>query len=118
MTGVNRDAPFGTQCLQRLCNKLCPRWQFNRLRCYQASVLVLTFLTYMTYHLTRKPISVVKSVLHRNCSTLVPPPGVDPANEDWCDWPPFNTDDANTLLGALDSAFLFSYAGAMFVSGG
>ncbi|CAG9794617.1 unnamed protein product [Diatraea saccharalis] len=84
---------------------------------YQASVLVLTFLTYMTYHLTRKPISVVKSVLHRNCSELVPPPGVDPADDNWCDWAPFNTDDANTLLGALDSAFLFSYAGAMFVSG-
>ncbi|KAL4712234.1 hypothetical protein ACJJTC_011095 [Scirpophaga incertulas] len=117
MSVVNRDAPIGIQVLQKLSNIFCPRLQINRLRCYQASVLILTFFTYMTYHLTRKPISVVKSVLHRNCSQLVPPPDVDPTNDDWCDWPPFNTTDANTLLGALDSAFLFSYAGAMFVSG-
>uniref|UniRef100_A0A2H1WDP7 SFRICE_012655 n=1 Tax=Spodoptera frugiperda TaxID=7108 RepID=A0A2H1WDP7_SPOFR len=84
---------------------------------YQGSVLVLTFFTYMTYHLTRKPISVVKSVLHQNCSALVPPPGTDPNDDQWCNWAPFNTADANTLLGTLDSAFLFSYAGAMFVSG-
>ncbi|KAF9407658.1 hypothetical protein HW555_012391 [Spodoptera exigua] len=84
---------------------------------YQGSVLVLTFFTYMTYHLTRKPISVVKSVLHQNCSALVPPPGTDPSDDQWCNWAPFNTADANTLLGTLDSAFLFSYAGAMFVSG-
>ncbi|XP_026331150.1 glucose-6-phosphate exchanger SLC37A2-like, partial [Hyposmocoma kahamanoa] len=81
-------------------------------------VLVLTYITYMTFHLTRKPISVVKSVLHRNCSELPPPvPPYDPKDDQWCNWAPFNTDDANTLLGMLDSAFLFSYAGAMFVSG-
>ncbi|XP_028160198.1 glucose-6-phosphate exchanger SLC37A2 [Ostrinia furnacalis] len=117
MSGVSRDAPLGVQCLQSLSGSLFPRLQFNRLLLYQSCVLMLTFFTYMTYHLTRKPISVVKSVLHRNCSGFVPPPGVDPADDNWCDWPPFNTTDANTLLGALDSAFLFSYAGAMFVSG-
>ncbi|CAH2056025.1 unnamed protein product, partial [Iphiclides podalirius] len=117
MTGVSRDAPIGIQCLQRLSGWLCPRLHINRLRWYQATVLVLTYFTYMTYHLTRKPISVVKSVLHQNCSGLQPPPGVDPADDQWCNWAPFNTSDANTLLGALDSAFLFSYAGAMFVSG-
>ncbi|XP_028178623.1 uncharacterized protein LOC114366057, partial [Ostrinia furnacalis] len=116
MSGVSRDAPVGVQCLQSLSGSLFPRLQFNRLLLYQSCVLMLTFFTYMTYHLTRKPISVVKSVLHRNCSGFVPPPGVDPADDNWCDWPPFNTTDANTLLGALDSAFLFSYAGAMFVS--
>ncbi|XP_013136405.1 PREDICTED: sugar phosphate exchanger 2 isoform X2 [Papilio polytes] len=78
---------------------------------------MLTYFTYMTYHLTRKPISVVKSILHQNCSGLVPPPGTDTTDDQWCNWAPFNTSDANTLLGALDSAFLFSYAGAMFISG-
>ncbi|VVC99920.1 unnamed protein product [Leptidea sinapis] len=116
MTGVSRDAPIGIQCLQKFNLSLCPRWQVNKLRCYQASVLMLTYFTYMTYHLTRKPISVLKSVLHQNCSAL-PPPDWTPTNDEWCNWPPFNTSDANTLLGALDSAFLFSYAGAMFVSG-
>lgn len=57
---------------------------------YQASVLILTYFTYMTYHLTRKPISVVKSVLHQNCSTLVPPPGIRPGDDQWCNWAPFS----------------------------
>ncbi|XP_045770784.1 glucose-6-phosphate exchanger SLC37A2 isoform X1 [Maniola jurtina] len=117
MSGVSRDAPVGVQCLQKISSWMCPRLQFNRLRCYQALVLVLTYFTYMTYHLTRKPISVVKSVLHQNCSALPQPPDVRPGDDQWCDWAPFNTADANTLLGTLDSAFLFSYAGAMFVSG-
>ncbi|KAG7295669.1 hypothetical protein JYU34_021953 [Plutella xylostella] len=117
MTNVSRDAPIGIQTLQRLSSYFCPRLRFNRLRCYQISVLVLTYFTYMTYHLTRKPISVVKAVLHQNCSALEPPAGTDPKDDEWCNWAPFNTTDANTLLGAMDSAFLFSYAGAMFVSG-
>ncbi|XP_026734819.1 glucose-6-phosphate exchanger SLC37A2 [Trichoplusia ni] len=117
MSGVSRDAPIGLQFIQKLSSYCCPRLQINRLRWHQASVLVLTFFTYMTYHLTRKPISVVKSVLHQNCSALTPPPGTDPSDDQWCNWAPFNTTDANALLGALDSAFLFSYAGAMFVSG-
>ncbi|KAJ0183037.1 hypothetical protein K1T71_001013 [Dendrolimus kikuchii] len=117
MSGVNREAPIGIQIVQTLSNKFCPRLQINRLLWYQVTVLMLTYFTYMTYHLTRKPISVVKSALHQNCSDLNPPPNVDPSDDQWCNWPPFNTSDANTLLGALDSAFLFSYAGAMFVSG-
>ncbi|XP_041970388.1 glucose-6-phosphate exchanger SLC37A2 isoform X3 [Aricia agestis] len=113
MNGVSRDAPVGIQCLQ----KLCPRLQINRLRWYQASVLVLTYFTYMTYHLTRKPISVVKNVLHQNCSGFTPPSNVPPGDDEWCNWAPFNTPEAKSLLGTLDSAFLFSYAGAMFLSG-
>ncbi|CAK1546550.1 unnamed protein product [Leptosia nina] len=117
MTSVHREAPIGIQCLEKLNSLWCPRWRINRLRWFQASVLILTYFTYMTYHLTRKPISVVKSILHQNCSALPPPPDLKPGDDQWCNWPPFNTNDANTLLGALDSAFLFSYAGAMFVSG-
>ncbi|XP_061381562.1 glucose-6-phosphate exchanger SLC37A2 isoform X1 [Danaus plexippus] len=117
MNGVSRDAPVGIQCLQKFSSWMCPRLQINRLRWYQASVLVLTYFTYMTYHLTRKPISVVKSILHQNCSGLTPPPDIRPGDDQWCNWAPFNTHDANTLLGTLDSAFLFCYAGAMFISG-
>lgn len=32
------------------------------------SIFLLTFLAYACYHMSRKPISVVKSVLHGNCS--------------------------------------------------
>lgn len=47
----------------------------------------------MCYHLTRKPISVVKSVLHRNCTALNRPSNyvlIEGTNEStWCDYPPF-----------------------------
>lgn len=109
---------------------------------YRISILLLTFLTYTAYHMSRKPISVVKNVLSRNCSGLVPPPEIiitDDNRESWCDWapfgmnmlnepsrsmskdhdnkPPFFSDGKNsqTLLGTLDSAFLFAYAAGMFM---
>lgn len=61
---------------------------------YKFSVLLLTYLAYMCYHMTRKPISVVKSVLHRNCSLVEMPNKMkliaDASNEStWCDYPPF-----------------------------
>lgn len=57
-------------------------------------MLALTYLAYMCYHMTRKPISVVKNVLHRNCSALRMPHEIsikaDATNEStWCDYPPF-----------------------------
>ena len=39
----------------------------NSLRRYRALVLVFTFVGYMSYHLSRKPISVVKTELY-NCT--------------------------------------------------
>lgn len=54
---------------------------------YRSSVAILTYFAYMCYHMSRKPISVVKSVLHRNCSDLKPPNENDPNN--WCEWAPF-----------------------------
>ncbi|CAG2116827.1 unnamed protein product, partial [Medioppia subpectinata] len=87
---------------------------------YRVLVLVLTFFSYTAYHLSRRPLSVVKNVLSRNCSQMVIPPDVILTNttqNNWCDWQPFNGTDANTLLGLLDSSFLFSYAIFMFFSG-
>lgn len=37
---------------------------------YRYSVLILTFMFYTSYHLSRKPISIVKGELHRNCSNI------------------------------------------------
>ena len=39
-------------------------------RSYKVSVLIITYLAYMCYHMTRKPISVVKAVLE-NCTDHV-----------------------------------------------
>ncbi|KAF2888252.1 hypothetical protein ILUMI_17921, partial [Ignelater luminosus] len=120
MSAITRDVPIGIHILQKITDKFCPRLHFNRQICYRTSVLVLTYIAYMCYHLSRKPISVVKAVLHQNCSNLTPPVDVKPDHiTTWCDWAPFDGSDASAsrLLGELDSAFLFAYAAAMFASG-
>ncbi|KAG1649406.1 Glucose-6-phosphate exchanger SLC37A2 [Nymphon striatum] len=81
--------------------------------CYY--VLIFTFLIYTMYHMSRKPFSVVKSVLNKNCTSLNS--SVHHNNSYWCDWAPFGDTDASELLGGLDSSFLFSYAICMFFSG-
>ncbi|MGH0162313.1 UNVERIFIED_CONTAM: hypothetical protein FKN15_042557 [Acipenser sinensis] len=63
---------------------------FSRDSWYRGFTLFLTFLFYTSYHLSRKPISVVKSELHRNCSNVVRPLNFTGSNnETWCDWAPF-----------------------------
>ncbi|XP_006819727.1 glucose-6-phosphate exchanger SLC37A2-like [Saccoglossus kowalevskii] len=90
---------------------------------YRLWVIILTFLGYTSYHLSRKPISVVKSILNRNCSVSLENDqyiDINAANHSdpcWCCWAPFDKDNAQELLGSLDYAYLFSYAIAMFFSG-
>ena len=111
----------------------------HRVSTYRFLVLALTFVAYSSYHLSRRPLSVVKNVLSRNCSQLDVPSDIvvtNSSNANWCDWKPFGGQDANALLGIslscvmsdwsltlaiiaglLDSSFLFSYAFFMFFSG-
>uniref|UniRef100_A0A3Q2QZM1 Glucose-6-phosphate exchanger SLC37A2 n=1 Tax=Fundulus heteroclitus TaxID=8078 RepID=A0A3Q2QZM1_FUNHE len=85
---------------------------------YRGFILFLTFLFYTAYHLSRKPISIVKSQLHRNCSLVVRPADLNITNnETWCDWKPFDQDNYQTLFGVLDNSFLIAYAIGMFFSG-
>uniref|UniRef100_H2YK10 Sugar phosphate exchanger 3 n=1 Tax=Ciona savignyi TaxID=51511 RepID=H2YK10_CIOSA len=71
-------------------------------------MLILTFFCYMTYHLSRKPFSVVK---------VDKPSGNHSKNGTWCDFPPFDKSNYKGLFGDLDSAFLLTYAIGMFFSG-
>uniref|UniRef100_A0A8C9ZGX7 Glucose-6-phosphate exchanger SLC37A2 n=1 Tax=Sander lucioperca TaxID=283035 RepID=A0A8C9ZGX7_SANLU len=85
---------------------------------YRGFILFLTFLFYTAYHLSRKPISIVKSELHRNCSTVIRPADFNITdNATWCDWAPFDQDNYKTLFGVLDNSFLVAYAIGMFFSG-
>uniref|UniRef100_A0AAQ5Y4U4 Glucose-6-phosphate exchanger SLC37A2 n=1 Tax=Amphiprion ocellaris TaxID=80972 RepID=A0AAQ5Y4U4_AMPOC len=91
---------------------------FSRDSWYRGFILLLTFLFYTAYHLSRKPISIVKSELHRNCSTVIRPADLNITNNvTWCDWPPFDQDNYQTLFGVLDNSFLVAYAIGMFFSG-
>ncbi|RWS25679.1 sugar phosphate exchanger 2-like isoform X2 [Leptotrombidium deliense] len=106
--------PFGIKVLQRCCPNCLTVGKELR---YKIAILVLTFIAYGSYHLSRRPLSVVKNILNRNCSAIHPAPGFIVTNETqktWCDWEPF---DSNSVLGFMDSCFLFSYAIFMFVSG-
>lgn len=110
---------------------------------HKGLVLLLTFIAYAAFHMGRRPFSIVKNVLNRDCSkfynrTVAPtvnsvPINVDGQDYDYseanstyapftkdtsCDWAPFNDDaTANQLLAYLDTAFLASYAICMFGSG-
>jgi OPA family glycerol-3-phosphate transporter-like MFS transporter 1/2 len=75
---------------------------------YRWSVLGLTFLSYTMYHATRKPPSIVKSVL--NPDSTQRELGRD-------GWEPFSGPDGNSLLGSIDVSFLAAYSIGMFFSG-
>eukprot|EP00055_Hartaetosiga_balthica_P015119 m.87190 g.87190 ORF g.87190 m.87190 type:complete len:501 (+) comp8784_c1_seq3:176-1678(+) len=109
--------PLGIKAL-RSCGSAKDTKQ--RMTRYQFGMLVLTFLTYMCYHMTRKPTSIVKAVLN---------PKVDfnghgdPTSDGG--WYPFDTGSivqgyhalGKANLGMLDTVFLFAYAIGMFFSG-
>ncbi|GAB6027694.1 hypothetical protein CHUAL_001934 [Chamberlinius hualienensis] len=114
------NAPIGIRCLQYCCDRRNRIKRNTKEIWYRIFILVFTFLCYTSFHLSRKPLSVVKNVLNANCSGIPIPPGQIITNETkntWCHWAPFNSSDSETLLGTLDSAFLFSYAFSMFISG-
>ncbi|KAK0176745.1 hypothetical protein PV328_000852 [Microctonus aethiopoides] len=120
MVITSMDIPWGIKLINWISGKCCPTRSMNKLAWHRGAVLALTYLAYTCYHMSRKPISVVKNVLNFNCTTLTPPSDIiidDKNRNTWCDWAPFDTEDAPALLGILDSAFLFAYAAAMFLSG-
>lgn len=144
--------PLGILILEACCctdgNGSCPcccrRARSNTAKrgIYKFWILITTFLAYMCYHMSRRPLSIVKTTLapNSNCTTPVPSVttqtpvisyysenNVFKSNDDTnllsaadpCKgWAPF--DDPQTsaeLFGFLDSCFLFAYAIGMFFSG-
>lgn len=88
---------------------------------YKFSVLALTYVAYTCYHLTRKPISVVKAVLHRNCSSVEISQQVksitDASDETWCDYPPFGKLCVKQLLYYYESFIrcIIFWAGTKYI---
>uniref|UniRef100_A0A2K5XT85 Solute carrier family 37 member 1 n=1 Tax=Mandrillus leucophaeus TaxID=9568 RepID=A0A2K5XT85_MANLE len=105
---------------------------FSRDQWYRAFIFILTFLLYASFHLSRKPISIVKGELHKYCtawdeadgrfssqsgkSGSIAPRQL-PDNETDCGWAPFDKNNYQQLLGALDYSFLCAYAVGMYLSG-
>ncbi|KAL6556250.1 hypothetical protein OROGR_005538 [Orobanche gracilis] len=106
---------------------------------YRYVVLMVTFIAYTAYHASRKPSSIVKSVLdpHPNGNLTGfrpwpvgnvfiergPMPAMNSASlaEDGLrknkGWAPFDGKDGTSKLGAIDLAFLGCYAMGMYVAG-
>ncbi|PKA48298.1 Putative glycerol-3-phosphate transporter 5 [Apostasia shenzhenica] len=76
---------------------------------HQIRALVLTFIAYASFHASRKPPSIVKSVLAPDPSSTTSSSGAG--------WPPFDGDRGPHRLGELDLVFLSSYSAAMYLSG-
>ncbi|NXJ99184.1 G6PT2 protein, partial [Corythaixoides concolor] len=97
---------------------------------YRAFIFSLTFLLYASFHLSRKPISIVKGELHKHCGASHEvelnsykeyaaqiQPVKKPSNVSQCGWEPFDKSNYKQLLGALDYSFLCAYAVGMYLSG-
>lgn len=107
---------------------------FSRDQWYRAFIFMLTFLLYASFHLSRKPISIVKGELHKQCAAADEPEPrfggpssstrrspthwlLNNKTETDCGWAPFDKNNYQQLLGALDYAFLCAYAIGMYLSG-
>ncbi|XP_055346808.1 glucose-6-phosphate exchanger SLC37A2-like isoform X2 [Paramacrobiotus metropolitanus] len=91
----------------------------SRLAIYRASILTLTYIFYVSYHLARRPMGVVKNVLKQSCANMTPPPDLTECelrNGTWCAWEPFDK-DSQKLFSALDFTYRFSYAVGMIFAG-
>ncbi|KAI4335620.1 hypothetical protein L6164_014252 [Bauhinia variegata] len=79
---------------------------------HQILVLVITFIAYASFHASRKPPSIVKSVLGPTIQSNSTNIGSSDIG-----WPPFNGTQGTHRLGELDLAFLSSYSIGMYFAG-
>ncbi|GAB2216170.1 hypothetical protein Droror1_Dr00023939 [Drosera rotundifolia] len=83
---------------------------------HRTLILLITFLAYASFHASRKPPSIVKSVLGPEISQN----GTDPVRDSGLiemGWSPFNESRGTHRLGELDLGFLVSYSIGMYFAG-
>ncbi|KAI3905134.1 hypothetical protein MKX01_017380 [Papaver californicum] len=125
MPMVRERIPPGLHLIRSLRGK---EWSLTT---YRYVVLLLTFVAYACYHASRKPTSIVKSILdpepvHRGLthpwplgevfikeSVMVGNLTASPGKG----WAPFNGKDGTAKLGEIDVAFLAFYSAGMYVAG-
>uniref|UniRef100_A0A8D0HCX2 Solute carrier family 37 member 1 n=1 Tax=Sphenodon punctatus TaxID=8508 RepID=A0A8D0HCX2_SPHPU len=84
---------------------------FTRDQWYRAFIFVLTFLLYASFHLSRKPISIVKApVSDKNAYLCI-------SSVTYYENAFLDKRNYKQLLGALDYSFLCAYAVGMYLSG-
>ena len=119
-TSSSSNKPPGIRIIERI------RRSVLSYKTYQALVLLITFLSYASYHATRKTTSIVKSVLDPNSSKLTFSPASKLLNAFRSSqersgvvrgWAPFDNSNGTALLGEIDVAFLAVYSLGMFFAG-
>lgn len=110
----NPNVPVGIRGVRTICRNDFGFYE------YRALILILTFLAYACFHASRKPLSIVKGVLHQD---VINPGSSDsfgapaPAPTSKIGWKPFDGIDGEARLGEIDVAFLASYAVGMYFAG-
>lgn len=119
-----RSTPPGILLIRSIRGR---EWQYQT---YRYVVLLVTFIAYACYHASRKPSSIVKSVMD-------PDPNVTTGRYPWPlgeifvkdnstdsmngtrneGWAPFNGKDGTSKLGEIDVAFLACYSLGIYVAG-
>ncbi|PQM40826.1 putative glycerol-3-phosphate transporter 4 [Prunus yedoensis var. nudiflora] len=123
---TRREIPPGILLIRSIRGK---DWSLST---YRYVILLVTFIAYACYHASRKPSSIVKSVLYPdpNKGTGL---GLDPlfgrvfVKEEFGGngnyrliekgWAPFNGTDGTSKLGEIDLAFLACYSLGMYAAG-
>ncbi|KAL5698450.1 hypothetical protein ACHQM5_029483 [Ranunculus cassubicifolius] len=88
---------------------LNPNLSQKSIHFHQTLVLLLTFSAYASFHASRKPPSIVKSILGPEFNTN--------SSSNHKGWPPFDGKQGTHRLGELDLAFLSSYSIGMYFAG-
>ncbi|XP_034932629.1 putative glycerol-3-phosphate transporter 4 [Populus alba] len=120
-----RNIPPGVWLIRKIRGK---DWS---LKTYRYMVLLITFIAYTSYHASRKPSSIVKSVLDPEpdkALNVYPWPigsvflkdeilGKNKYKSEYTGWEPFNGKGGTKKLGLIDVAFLACYSLGMYGAG-
>ncbi|KAG6780686.1 hypothetical protein POTOM_013554 [Populus tomentosa] len=120
-----RNIPPGVWLIRKIRGK---DWS---LKTYRYMVLLITFIAYTSYHASRKPSSIVKSVLDPEPDktlNVYPWPigsvflkdeilGKNKYKSEYTGWEPFNGKGGTKKLGLIDVAFLACYSLGMYGAG-
>jgi OPA family glycerol-3-phosphate transporter-like MFS transporter 1/2 len=120
-----RNIPPGVWLIRKIRGK---DWS---LKTYRYMVLLITFIAYTSYHASRKPSSIVKSVLDPEPDKTLnvhPWPigsvflkdeilGKNKYKSEYIGWEPFNGKGGTKKLGLIDVAFVACYSLGMYGAG-
>jgi len=112
---------LGTRLFEKCWGDTSPQHLAKKELFYKVLVFLLTYMTYVGYHMAKRPITVVENSLNFLDCTNENETDIDQhVNCHWAWVTEMNgvkEEEAESLIGNLQSAYTFSYAFFMFFSG-